>query len=225
MNKPGSPDPSVNEDRRPLASRDTGWARMLARRAVSLGWTPNAISMASTGFAAFGASALLISSVTDGVPAAICLLLAAVGCQMRLVCNLIDGMVAIEGGRASATGAVWNELPDRVSDMLLFAACGVLAHSLALGWAAASAAVLAAYVREMGHRLTGIVNFQGLMAKPQRMAVITIACVIAAVLQMSGSSSYVLVFQVALAVLLAGALQVSFVRARHVLHELKQMSS
>ena len=223
MTKLGTPGPSVNEDRRPLASRDTGWARMLARRAVSLGWSPNAISMASTGFAAFGAIALLISSATDGVHAAIWLLLAAAGCQLRLVCNLIDGMVAIEGGRASSTGAVWNELPDRISDMLLFAACGVLAHSLALGWAAASAAVLTAYVREMGHRLTGVADFRGFMAKPQRMAVITIACVVAAVLQVSGLSSYVLVFQLALAVALVGALQVSFVRTCRVLRELKQM--
>ena len=36
--------------------------------------------------------------------------------QLRLLANLLDGLVAVEGGRGSATGALYNELPDRIED-------------------------------------------------------------------------------------------------------------
>ena len=42
--------------------------------------------------------------------------------------NMLDGMVAMAAGKASWRGEILNELPDRVSDVLLFVA---VAHS---GW-------------------------------------------------------------------------------------------
>ncbi len=49
---------------------------------------------------------------------------AALGIQLRLVCNLIDGMVAIEGGMKSPVGGLYNEVPDRIADPLLLIAAG-----------------------------------------------------------------------------------------------------
>jgi len=208
-------------DRRPLASRDTGWARLLARRAAAAGMTPNGISLASTGFAGLAGAALWMAHGASGPVGIACLLLAALGCQLRLLCNLIDGMVAIEGGRASATGALWNELPDRVSDILILVAVGLTADAPVLGWAAATAAVLAAYVRELGHRLTGTVDFTGVMAKPQRMAAVTLACGLAILARLSGTVHDTVIFRWTITGVLIGATWVTVSRTRRLLGALR----
>ena len=65
---------------------------------------------------------------------------AAAMIQLRLVCNLIDGMVAVEGGLGTKTGDVFNDLPDRLADVLLLAGAGYAArevpHAIELGWLA-----------------------------------------------------------------------------------------
>lgn len=72
--------------------------------------------------------------------------------QGRLICNLLDGMVAVEGGLRSPVGAVFNDLPDRVSDSLIligagYGLAGFITYAPQLGWAAALMAVMTAYVR------------------------------------------------------------------------------
>jgi phosphatidylglycerophosphate synthase len=114
-------------------------------------------------------------------------LLAAAGCvQLRLVCNLMDGMVAIEGGKKSATGDLFNEVPDRIADVVILAGAGFCAFSqpwgIHLGWLAAALAVMTACIRMQGAALTGKHDFRGPMAKPHRMALITSVCVIGAFL-------------------------------------------
>src|SRR5439155_982956 len=100
-----------------------------------------------------------------------------------LLCNLLDGMVAIEGGLQSKSGDVFNEVPDRVSDALILVGAGYatapalgLAWAGALGSAAALLAVLTAYVRALGAALGTGQDFRGPMAKPHRMAALTAAC-------------------------------------------------
>src|SRR5690606_200735 len=78
------------------------------------------------------------------------LILAALSVQMRLLCNLIDGMVAVEGGKRSASGAFWNEVPDRVADLLFFWGAGVFAGQAPLGLACGALAIATAYLRELG---------------------------------------------------------------------------
>ena len=156
-------------DRRPLASRDTRWARRIASILARSSVTPNQISSISIVFAALGAIALV-----DARPLA--LVGAAIGVQLRLLCNLIDGMVAIEGGKQSATGALYNEFPDRIADSLLLVALGYACGVPWLGWLAALMAALTAYVRATGGALGLAQDFRGPMAKPQRMAVLTVAC-------------------------------------------------
>jgi phosphatidylglycerophosphate synthase len=167
-------------NRRPIASRDTGWARGAAQRLAAAGVTPNRISQGAIVAGAVGGLALVLAGQAGGLGRALLLVLAALACQARLVCNLLDGMVAIEGGRAERDGPFWNEAPDRVADILLLAGAGVAAGMPALGWAAAALAVATAYLRELG-RAEGLPpDFSGPMAKPQRMAVLTVA-VLAAV--------------------------------------------
>ena len=157
-------------DRRPLASRSSRWAQATAAVLARSSVTPNQISLASIVFALAGAFALVRASPVMFLLAAICV-------QLRLLCNLLDGMVAIEGGKQSAVGALYNEFPDRIADSLLLVALGFAAGVPWLGWLAALFAALTAYVRATGGALGLAQDFRGPMAKPQRMAVLTIACV------------------------------------------------
>jgi phosphatidylglycerophosphate synthase len=167
------PEPSP-ASRRPLTSRDTAWARRIAGALARGGTSPDHISALSVVFALGGAAALV------WLPAPAGPLLAALGTQLRLLCNLFDGMVAVEGGRGGPTGPLWNEFPDRVADSLLIIALGVAAGSAVLGLVGALLAALTAYVRVSGAALGLAQDFSGLMRKPRRMAVLTLACVVAA---------------------------------------------
>ena len=173
------------ENRRPLKSRDTGWARGLARGLAGMGASPDLISAGSVLFALLGGGFLWLSAGEDGMDRAALLLGAALCVQLRLMCNLLDGMVAVEHGRGGPAGPIWNELPDRVADALFLAGAGYGAGmalsgaGVPLGWAAAVLAVMTAYVRELGRALGFAADFSGPMAKPQRMATLTAACIIA----------------------------------------------
>jgi phosphatidylglycerophosphate synthase len=180
-------------DRRPLASRDTAWARRIASALVRSSVTPNQISTVSIVFAALGAWALVDARPLALIGAAICV-------QLRLLCNLIDGMVAIEGGKQSATGALYNEFPDRIADSLFLVALGYACGVPWLGWLAALLAALTAYVRATGGALGLAQDFRGPMAKPHRMAVLTAACVIgAAEMQWNGTRYALLVAAIVIA--------------------------
>lgn len=167
-----------DENRRPLASRDSGWARTIARRLSTASVTPNQISMASMVMAAVAGVAFWQAGAATGGSRAALLLVAALFCQFRLLCNLFDGMVAIEGGKQELDGPFWNEFPDRVADILILVGAGYGAGVPTLGWAAAAFAVLTAYTRELGRNCGLPADFSGPMAKQHRMAVITAAAVL-----------------------------------------------
>jgi phosphatidylglycerophosphate synthase len=171
--------PETTENRRPLTSRNSVWAARLASWAVQKGLTPNQISQASMGFAALG-FLLYWLSTNGGFLQFLCLILAVASLQARLVCNLIDGMVAIEGGKGAKDGPFWNEAPDRFSDLLFFAGAGLAAGNPALGLLAAALAIATAYIRELGRAEGFPPDFSGPLAKPQRMAVLTASTVLAA---------------------------------------------
>lgn len=168
-------------ERRPIASRDTGWARTAAEKLAASGITPNQISQMSVVFAILAGAAFWLSGHTATTLAAALLILAALGCQLRLICNLLDGMVAIEGGKSAPDGPFWNEAPDRFADIAIFAGAGLGTSHPALGFAAAAAAVLTAYIRELGRAEGFPADFSGPFAKPQRMAAITVAALAAAI--------------------------------------------
>jgi len=171
--------------RRPLKTRSRRSMRRLAAWLAGHGVTPNTISICSLLFAAI-ASGQMIASRFAASPARTLLLLgSAAGIQMRLLCNLLDGMVAVEHGRRTLSGEIFNEVPDRFADVALLAALGYALPgypaAAELGWAAALAAVLTAYIRAFGGALGLSQNFSGPMAKPHRMAVLTFACLLSSV--------------------------------------------
>lgn len=169
--------------RRPLTTRDTRWARALATWLARHRVRPNLISLASLGFAALGAVAMLAApGVASGGRVAL-LLIAAACVQLRLLCNMLDGMVAVEGGLGSRSGEVYNEVPDRIADPLLIIPAGYatgLPFGPELGWLCGLLALFTAYVRALGGAAGLHQNFQGPMAKPHRMAAMTAGLVAAA---------------------------------------------
>lgn len=167
-------------NRRPLTSRNSAWAARLAAWAVARDLTPNRISQASMGFAALGFALFALSPHGPGFVQFFSLILAAATVQARLACNLIDGMVAIEGGQGAKDGPFWNEAPDRVSDLLFLAGAGLAANQPALGLVAAALALATAYIRELGRAEGFPPDFSGPLAKPQRMAMLTAGTILAA---------------------------------------------
>ncbi|MGL4859806.1 MAG: CDP-alcohol phosphatidyltransferase family protein [Enterobacteriaceae bacterium] len=168
--------------RRPLRSRNTRWAIWAARKLQRRGATPNGISVASIGFALLSgicfASALHLSTP---ILSSILLIIAALAIQARLLCNLLDGMVAVEGGMKTPAGGVYNELPDRIADSLIILGLGyglpAFPWAIQLGWAAALLAILTAYIRLLGGSCGLAQRFIGPLAKQQRMALLTVAAV------------------------------------------------
>ena len=185
--------PVGSGDRRPLAVRGTGWARAAARRLAATSVTPNRISLAGTVAALLAGALLALGGTTDGATRAVAFVLAALLCQVRLLCNLFDGMVAVEGGKGTPDGGVWNEVPDRVSDVAILVGCGLAVGLAWLGWMAASAALATAYVREHGRALGQPADFRGPVAKQHRMAIVTLAAPAAGLWPFEGDGDAVLV--------------------------------
>src|SRR3954470_16095498 len=108
MNQPSS--------RRPIANIFRATAQTATRLCVRFGIHPDAISYLS---------------IVASLAAAICfwqsraqpllLIVAPLFCYLRLWFNMLDGMVAMASDKASARGEILNDLPDRVSDMVIFA--------------------------------------------------------------------------------------------------------
>ena len=159
--------------RRPIASRNTKWAAYVTRRLVQERIPPNSISMGSVVAAAGAGAAFALAGCVGPFWAGLLLVAGAALTQLRLLCNLFDGLVAVEGGMGSPDGAFWNEVPDRLSDVLILAGFGMAAGSLSMGLLAGALAVMTAYLREFG-RAAGLgSDFSGPGAKSHRMAVVT----------------------------------------------------
>lgn len=180
------------DNRRPLKSRGTGWAQATTGKLAAANITPNQISAASVVCAALAGLCFAGVAWGDGGLRIVFLLAGAVFVQMRLLCNLFDGMVAVEAGRGSATGAFWNEVPDRPADVLILVGVGVGADAAWLGWAAAALAVFIAYLRAFGGSLNQEADYRGPMAKQHRMAAVTAGAVGATALSAWGTPPVIL---------------------------------
>jgi phosphatidylglycerophosphate synthase len=101
---------------------------------------------------------------------------------LRLIANLLDGMVAVEGRKGGPVGDLWNEAPDRVSDTAIFIGAGYAAGSEpVLGFGAALVALFVAYIRALGASVGVGQVFLGPAAKQQRMAYMTFVAVYSAI--------------------------------------------
>src|SRR6266513_705724 len=165
-------------DRRPIATRNRKWAQAATAWLASQNVPPNAISIAGMCACILAGIALGLTSISDY---RILWLVAALGAQLRLTANMLDGMVALASRRASRVGALYNEIPDRVSDAAVFIGAGFAwGGNVTLGYVATILAIFTAYVRAAG-KIAGAPNeFCGPMAKQHRMLVITVICLYAA---------------------------------------------
>jgi phosphatidylglycerophosphate synthase len=169
---------------------------------------PNWISFASIAFAG-GACAATLCAVKHGGTGKLILYAAALlMVQLRLLCNLFDGMVAVEGGHRTKSGEVFNDLPDRIADPLILVSAGYAAPLCAfgaeLGWCAGLLAVMTAYVRTLGGACGLKQSFAGPMAKQHRMAVISGAFVLASIATPWGYDPWF--FEIALIAIVLGEL-------------------
>lgn len=171
-------------DRRPIASRERKIWQTLAALLAGCRVSPNAISLAGMVAGVLAGGLLAATSCAAGGWLERGLWLAAAAAiQLRLLANMLDGMVAIATGTASPLGELYNEIPDRVSDVGIILGAGYAAGGLpGLGWAAACIAIVTAYIRAVGKAAGASDLFVGPMAKPHRMFVLTLVALAMAVL-------------------------------------------
>ncbi|ANL56697.1 CDP-alcohol phosphatidyltransferase family protein [Rhizobium phaseoli] len=201
--------------RRPIASRSSSWAIGMSAWLARTGVTPNSISLFSILFAGFGAALILLTTHP------IAMIGAAFSVQLRLVCNLLDGMVAIEGGKKTKSGAIYNEFPDRVADSLLLVAAGYACGFPWLGWLAALLAALTAYIRVFGGSVGLAQDFSGIMAKQRRMAVLTAGLVAQSVETLVSASHWSLILSSA--IIVTGSLVTCITRTITLSHLLERL--
>jgi len=210
--------------RRPLKTRQRAWAQGLARMLTRAGVAPNAISMASLVFAAAAGICLGLTSRTDGIMRPTLFFAAAACIQLRLLCNMLDGLVAIEGGRKTVYGEIFNDMPDRFADVLILVGAGYSISNFSwgheLGWLAAVLAVMTAYIRLLGGSMGVHQYFLGPMAKPHRMALLTAACVLSVFEKNFGLTGQVMA--AALVLMVAGMLVTCARRTMRIVADLKQ---
>ena len=103
----------MEENRRPVATRDVPFFQRFAKKLVSLGLTPNQVSILSAVFAAMGGLSLSQLATSTGVSFYFLVFFSLLGIQLRLICNLIDGLMAVESGLKTPTGEIFNDIPDR----------------------------------------------------------------------------------------------------------------
>src|SRR5438270_7055039 len=211
-------------DRRPIATRNRKWAQATTTWLAARNVSPNTISIAGM-CACIGAGiALGVTLVADY---RILWIIAALGAQLRLTANMLDGMVALASGRSSKVGELYNEVPDRISDAAVFIGAGFAwGGNIALGYIATILAVFTAYVRAAG-KIAGAPNeFCGPMAKQHRMLVITLICLYSAVTPrswqiISFNDSQIGLMTLGLAVIILGCVITVFRRVSRIGRALK----
>jgi phosphatidylglycerophosphate synthase len=214
----------MTENRREVSSRNLSFFHRLAQRLVKLGLRPNQISVLSCVFALMAGIALAQAGSPDFTRNVFLIIVALIGIQLRLGCNLIDGLMAVEGGLKTPTGELYNDIPDRLSDIFIIVGTGYSAsilnpHYIDLAWAAAVTAVLTAYIRVLGGSMGTKHYFIGPMAKQHRMFVIN-AALIASLIE-SKFSIWGYALSVAIVVILVGSLITCYRRIRFIALELK----
>jgi phosphatidylglycerophosphate synthase len=207
-------------DRRPIKARGLPFFQNLAVKLAAKGASANAISVAGAICSILAGAALAATRFTPYPWARILWICGAIGAQLRLQANLLDGMVAIAAGKASAVGELFNEVPDRISDPAFFIGLGYAAGAEPwLGWLAALLAVLTAYVRVLGKSAGAGSDFGGPMGKQHRMFVATVLCALCAVLPVDWLRWQPV--NVALAIVCAGSAITAYRRLMHIARTLK----
>jgi phosphatidylglycerophosphate synthase len=132
---------------------------------------PDTLTLAAVPVAFVGGAAIVAS---QAVPAL--LLLVPIVAAMRLVLNLLDGAVARRTDASHPRGELYNEVGDRIGDVLLLGAPallpGIEGRAVLLG---VILAVLASYVGIVSRAAGGRRLYHGILAKPGRMVLLAVA--------------------------------------------------
>jgi len=164
---------STNLERRPIATRHNRLVQRFAGWLARKGVSANFISVCGILFGCLAGGLLYVTGLESSSRGFLWVSAAAL-IQLRLLANLLDGMVAVEFGTASPVGELYNEIPDRVSDVAILIGAGYAAGALpVIGFVAACLAIFTAYVRAAGKAAGAHQEFCGPMAKPQRMFFVT----------------------------------------------------
>jgi phosphatidylglycerophosphate synthase len=211
--------------RRPIAQTFRRTAHIPVQWCVRLGIQPNLVSYSS-----IVASAVAGLCFWQAEAAPWLLVVAVVFCYLRLWLNMLDGMVALASGTASRTGEIANELPDRISDVIIFAgvAHSNLCHPLSGYWAAIFA-LFVAYVGTLGQAVGVQREFSGLMAKPWRMVALHVGAWITLGLLWWGDGTIryrdLTVLDWTLLAILAGCVQTIWIRLARILRALRKQEA
>ncbi len=206
--------------RRPIANVFRRTAHAAVRVAVRAGIHPDVFSYASIVSAGIAAWLFWQSRTHPRY-----IVLAVAFAMLRLWLNMFDGMVALAAGKASKRGEIINDLPDRISDVIIFAG---VAHS---GWCnayyaywVAIAAVIVAYVGLFGQAVGVQRDFSGVMAKPWRIVVLSIGALTTMFLVLNSQPYWYAGFSVldwTHFVILAGCVQTVFTRLSRIFRALE----
>lgn len=176
-----------SKDRRPIPVRENPLSKRTAKLLTRAGVSANLISSLSLLFGVGAGICLMMTSSQPGVR--LWWALAAVLILLRLLANMLDGMVAMETGETSAVGELFNEVPDRISDAATFIGAGFAASSsIHLGYMAAILALLVAYARALGNQMGVTGLFIGPMSKQQRMFTLIVICLFYAIVPFAWQS-------------------------------------
>ena len=155
---------------RPIAQMFRRTGKAATNLCVRLGIPPDAISYLSIVAALTAALFFWKSGRNTWL-----LIIAPLFCYLRLWFNMLDGMVAAAAGKASTRGEIVNDLPDRISDVIIFVG---VAHSglmnPLIGYWTAIFSLFTAYVGLFGQAIGGRREFSGIMSKPWRMVALSL---------------------------------------------------
>src|SRR5688572_26589517 len=207
--------------RRPIAQRFRDTARAAVALCVRLGIHPDVVSYASIVASACAGACFLVAGRWPAL-----LLAGPLLCYVRLWLNMLDGMVALASGTASPRGEILNDLPDRVSDVLIFA--GVAHSGLCypyLAYWAIILALLTAYVGMLGQAVGVHRQFGGVMSKPWRMVALHAGAWTTLEMILTGHGDWragtLTVLDVTCLVIVVGCVQTIWVRLARVMAELR----
>ncbi len=197
-------------NRRPLKIRNQKFiqdgAKWLSQKDIS----PNQISIASIAFSALAGFILLL--LPTGFNVWIWSFLIVICLIGRGACNIFDGLVAVEGGKLTPSGELFNDIPDRISDAMILVCAGYACGIPVLGWFAALMAVLVAYVRTLARGVGAPSDFQGPMSKVNRMIAIAVGVLITPAEALYADPGYAIA--IALVIVSAGCVLTMWKRAR-----------
>jgi phosphatidylglycerophosphate synthase len=207
--------------RRPIADIFRRTARVAVALCVRWNVHPDAVSYFSIVASAIAAVCFWQSSRWHWL-----LLIGPLFCYLRLWLNMLDGMVALASGKASLRGEILNDLPDRVSDVLIFVG---VAHSglcaIVSGYWVAIFAVLTAYVGMFGQAVGVQREFSGVMAKPWRMVTLHVGAWITLALLWWGSGNIrfgsLTVIDWTCLIIMGGCVQTIWIRLARIMKSLR----